>query len=122
MTIRESVVKTLVTGAVTSVLVIGNGKFPLPRTGTLVHVSVHAFDASTPPFRASAAVEIDDLEHNRHLLGEPRWVRGGSSFGQQEGFFWDGHFPLQGGENHILFYVRNNTGSTITWEASWAVD
>lgn len=75
-------------------------------------------DAGSGPIYVGVLIEFSNDVTNRNALAPSEWVRGDTAFGHRDAWGWNGKIEL-GLNDHLLVMVRNDSGSTARWMASW---
>lgn len=115
--IRE--IRTIATGTTTPANAPTDaGSFVLPDRGRLTHVSVVASAENTPPIRVGIVLDIE----NKGMFLVEGWVRGFGGLGGG-GINWSGSLPFsRKGTNWLAVFVRNDTGSTVSYVVQAVVE
>ena len=99
-----------------------NGTFAVSgRQGflTSVHISVTANDG---PCLAGAFLFQETGNLNGTSLGPRQWIRSPGTGGQTGDIYdWHGRAPFSS-DAEIRIFVRNDTGSSVLWAATWVTE
>lgn len=97
---------------------------PLPPGGTLWAVSANHANANSAPVHVRLVVEMVTSQ-GAFIVAIPLrsgWMRSGR-FAQDGALTWTGEIPIKRDQRaQVSARVRNDTGSTQTWDLSWIVE
>lgn len=115
----DGATRELADGSNTDPLVIGDGKFPLPSSGRLTHVSVGMLAAARGPLKVAVQLEFNNDPFTRQMIIPDTFIRSGGDFGFSKIVSWDGDIQLER-ISHIAVTTRNQSGATVNWILTWS--
>ncbi len=80
-----------------------------------------AINAGSGPVEANAWIYNEGDTSRPIILGQMEFIRGGGVFGSPDVWVYSGRTSYQDSST-LRIHVRNDTGSTVTWFASWRTE